>query len=131
MLPWDFGIINAIKKELAFSIFPNTPPEEMRKTPYLIFELKNIRQGKNLLSRVEFTLTIVDDENISGRGLNILKNINRIISKQLTLSQSNATIGSARVKIDSIESRQNNLIVNLVAILQLEALYEDTEISDA
>ncbi len=127
MLPWDFGIINAIKNQFAFSIFPSIPPEELRKTPYLIFELKNVLQGKNQMSRVEFILTIVDVKEISGESLNILKNINKIISKELALRQDEFMIGTARIKIESIENKKNNLIINLVAILQLKAVYEDGE----
>lgn len=127
MFPWDFGIINAIKKELICSIFPSHPPEDKRNAPYLIFELKKIQQGKSLKSKAEFTITIVDDKNNSGKSLNILKNINRIISKDLTLSQSNYTIGSAKIKVDSVENKKNNLVLNMVAILELKAIYEDNE----
>ncbi|MDR0678310.1 MAG: hypothetical protein LBF44_02110 [Holosporaceae bacterium] len=126
MIPWDLGIINAIKKELEFAIFPSNPPEEFgKKTPYLIFELKNILQGKNLMSRVEFSITIVDNKEVTSASFEILKAINKIISKELTLSQDETPIGSAKIKINSIESKKNNLILNLVAILRLEAVYED------
>jgi hypothetical protein len=120
MIPWDFGIINAIKKKIELSIFPPDPPEEFRKTPYLIFELKNITQGTNLRSRVEFVLTIVDNKEIRSESFNILRNINKIISKELTLCQRESAIGSAKIKIESIESNKNCLIVNLAAILQLK-----------
>ena len=79
------------------------------------------------MSRAEFTLTIVDNKEISGESLTILKNINKIISKELTLRQSDFTIGTARIKVDSVESKKNNLIMNLVAILQLKAIYENGE----
>ncbi|MDR1361866.1 MAG: hypothetical protein LBJ16_01460 [Holosporaceae bacterium] len=126
--PWDFGIINAIKKGLeATAIFPSPPPEKLRKTPYLIFELKDIRQGANLRSRVEFGLTIVDEngDETSGKSVQVLRSITRIISRELTLYQEDSIIGSARVKVESIESRKNNLRLTLVAILQLKAIYED------
>ncbi|MDR1982796.1 MAG: hypothetical protein LBQ08_03305 [Holosporaceae bacterium] len=125
MIPWDLGIINAIRKELELAIFPSNPPEELRKTPYLIFELKNILPGKNLMSRVEFSITIVDDKEVTGASFEVLKAINKIISRELTLSQEEATIGSAKAKINSIESKKNNLVLNLIAILKLEAIYED------
>ncbi|MDR0677208.1 MAG: hypothetical protein LBF57_00840 [Holosporaceae bacterium] len=125
MYPWDFGIINAIRKELQCAIFPANPPEELRKTPYLIFELKNILQGKNLLSRAEFSITIVDNE--EKFGFIVLRSINKIISRELTLSQGEAVIGSAKAKINSVESKGNSLILNMVAILKLEAIYEDEE----
>jgi hypothetical protein len=125
MIPWDLGIINAIKKELELAIFPSDPPEELHKTPYLLFELKNILQGKNLMSRVEFSITIVDNKEVTSAGFEILKAINKLISKELTLSQEDFIIGSAKTKINSIESKKNRLILNLIAILKLKAVYED------
>jgi hypothetical protein len=125
MIPWDLGIIKAIGKELEHAIFPSNPPEEMRKTPYLIFELKNVLQGKNLTSRAEFSITIVEGKGVASASFEILKAINKIISKELTLSQDDFEIGSARAKISSIENKKNNLILNLVAILKLKAIYED------
>ncbi|MDR2794792.1 MAG: hypothetical protein LBB12_03380 [Holosporaceae bacterium] len=130
MLPWDFGIINAIKKELCTAIFPPNPPDEFRKTPYLIFELKNIIHGKNLMSRVEFVISIVDDKCVTSDSMKIMKSISKITAQELTLSQGNFAIGSAKIKIDSIESRKNLLILNMIAILKLKAIYEDGESND-
>ncbi len=125
MIPWDFGIIRAIKELLGISIFPSMPPEDMKKSPYIIFELKDILQGKNLLYRVRFTLTLID--NNEGKNLEILKSIIKIIRKELTLKQGNFVIGSARMKIESVESKGINLIINFAALLQLKAIYEDGE----
>lgn len=125
MIPWDFGIIRAIKELLGISIFPSMPPEDMKKSPYIIFELKDILQGKNLLYRVGFTLTLID--NNEGKNLEILKSITKIIRKELTLKQGNFVIGSARMKIESVESKGINLIINFAALLQLKAIYEDGE----
>ncbi|MDR2765945.1 MAG: hypothetical protein LBB63_00565 [Holosporaceae bacterium] len=125
MLPWDFGIVNAIKKELNLAIFPSKPPKELKKTPYLIFELKDILQGKNLMSRVEFLIRIVDEEEITGASFEVLRSLNKIISKELTLSQENVVIGSAKIKINSVANKENSLILTLVAMLQLKAVYED------
>ena len=125
MIPWDFGIIRAIKELLGISIFPSMPPEDMKKSPYIIFELKDILQGKNLLYRVGFTLTLID--NNEGKNLEILKNITKIIRKELTLKQGEFIIGSARIKTESVESKGGNLIINFAALLQLKAIYEDGE----
>lgn len=125
MIPWDFGIIRAIKELLGISIFPSMPPEDMKKSPYIIFELKDILQGKNLLYRVGFTLTLID--NNEGKNLEILKSITKIIRKELTLKQGNFVIGSARMKIESVESKGINSIINFAALLQLKAIYEDGE----
>lgn len=125
MLPWDLGIINAIKKNIEFDIFPSMPPEELRKTPYLIFELKNIVQGVNLISRADFVINIVDKNEITSAAFDILKSINKIINTELTLSQNDFEIGRAKIKINSVESKKNTLILNMTSILQLKAIYED------
>lgn len=125
MIPWDFGIIRAIKELLGIAIFPSMPPEDMKKSPYIIFELKDILQGKNLLYRVGFALTLID--NNEGKNLEILKSITKIIRKELSLKQGNFVIGSARIKIECVESKGINLIINFVALLQLKAIYEDGE----
>jgi hypothetical protein len=127
MIPWDLGIINAIKKEIKLAIFPSNPPKELRQFPHLIFELNNILQGKNLTSRAEFTLTIVDDKEVTVASFEILKAINKIISKELTLSQGDVVIGTAKIKINSVESKNNNIILKLIAILKLKAVYENDE----
>jgi hypothetical protein len=85
----------------------------------------NILQGKNLISRVEFLITIVNNNEITSAGFEILKTINKLISRELTLSQDDSPIGSAKIKINSVESRKNNLVLTLVAILKLAAIYED------
>ena len=75
--------------------------------------------------RVRFTLTLID--NNEGKNLEILKSIIKIIRKELTLKQGNFVIGSARMKIESVESKGINLIINFAALLQLKAIYEDGE----
>lgn len=128
MIPWDFGIIRAIGELLKVSIFPSDPPERLKKYPYVTFELKDILQGKNLLYRVGFTLTFVDGN--EGKNLELLKKITKIIRNELTLKQNNFILGTARMKIESVESKKNLLIINLAALLQLKAIYEDGEDDD-
>ena len=127
MIPWDFGIIRAIKELLGISIFPSAPSPEhiIKENPYIIFQLNDILQGKNLLYRVGFTLTLID--NNEGKNLEILKNITKIIRKELTLKQGEFIIGSARIKTESVESKGSNLIINFAALLQLKAIYVDGE----
>jgi hypothetical protein len=48
-----------------------------------------------------------------------------VISKELILRQSDAVIGFAKVKIDSIENKKNCLVINLISILRLKAIYKD------
>lgn len=127
MIPWDFGVINAIKKKLNVEVFPSDPPQELEKSRYLIFNLKNIKEGINRIAKMEFSLIIVDKEETSGYTYAILRKINRVISSELDLYQGNFAIGSARVKINYLENKKNMLILNLEAILQLKALYENGE----
>lgn len=127
MIPWDFGVINAIKKKLNVEVFPSDPPQELGKSRYLIFNLKNIKEGINRIAKMEFSLIIVDKEETSGYTYAILRKIKRVISSELDLYQGNFAIGSARVKINYLENKKNMLILNLEAILQLKALYENGE----
>ncbi|MDR1551671.1 MAG: hypothetical protein LBS14_03275 [Holosporaceae bacterium] len=125
MIPWDLGLIRAIGKELEFAIFPSHPPESKRRVPYLIFELKNILQGKNAVSRVEFMITVVDKDEVTSASYDVMRAINKIISKELTLFQEDSEIGSARIKIDSVESKGNCMVLRLVAMLKMKEIYEN------
>lgn len=130
MIPWDFGIINAIKQNLDIPIFPSEPPKGLNQKTYLVFNLKNIVQGMNLTSKMEFSLTIVDKDETTDHTYAILKKINRLISSELSLYQGNFIIGSAKVKINCLENKKNMLILNLVAKLQLKRLYDDGEYNE-
>jgi hypothetical protein len=123
--PWDMGIINAIRRKLEYAIFPSDPPEEMKQTPYLIFELRNLIQGANFTARVEFTLTIVDKKEVTSASFDVMKAINKIIRGELTLKQDDFVIGSAKVKINEVESKKNNLVLKMIAIIKLNVVYED------
>ena len=128
MIPWDFGITKAIAGELGTMLFPfSAPSKEERTSPYLIFDLKNIVQGKNLTSRAEFTITIASDDEITPKSYEIFRNIQKMTGKELSLYEGNEIIGSAKLKIFSFESKKNNLILNITALLQLKAIYEDCE----
>jgi len=125
MIPWDFGVIDFIRKNLGLAIFPSSPPESHRNTPYLIFELKKIIPGRNLMSKIEFVITVVDDKDVVSAGFEILKSFNKIISNELTLSQGGEVVGTGKFKINSIESKKNNLILNFIGLIKAVALYEE------
>jgi hypothetical protein len=125
MTPWDLGIINAIGKRLEYAIFPSDPPETMKRTPYLIFELQNLLQGANFMIRVEFTLTIIDQKEVTSASFDVLRAVNKLIRKELTLGQDGYVIGSARIKINAVESRKNNLVLKMTAIIKLNTVYEN------
>jgi hypothetical protein len=128
MFPWDFGIINAIKQGIGLDIYPSPPPDNQYQTPYLVFEIKSIRTEQRLLSRVEFSMTFVEKDSHSGEYFEILKALNKIISRELTLSQEEFQIGTARIKITSIECKKNNIILNCTAMLRLMPSYEDSSV---
>jgi hypothetical protein len=119
MFPWDFGIIDAIKRGIGLDIYPSHPPDNLYRAPYLVFELKNIRTEKRMLSRIEFAMTLVEDDNSTGEYFKILKTINKIISGELILGQEESRIGTARIKITSVECKKNTLILNCIAMLRL------------
>ncbi|MBR1733962.1 MAG: hypothetical protein IJ730_00690 [Alphaproteobacteria bacterium] len=125
MIPWDFGIIQAIKNQLDISIFPSNPPQKLSQKPHIIFEINDILQGKNCVYRVGFSLTLVNEDH--GKNLEILKQITKITRNELTLKQGNFDLGSAKIKIESVENKQRKLTLDLVALLQLKIIYDDGE----
>ncbi|MDR1333861.1 MAG: hypothetical protein LBJ71_01435 [Holosporaceae bacterium] len=124
-IPWDMGLISALGKGLEYAIFPPDPPEEMKRAPYLIFELQNLTSGTNFATRVEFTLTIVDQKEVTSASFDIMKAIRKIIDGKLTLKQNEMALGEARLKIDSVEKKKNCLALKIIAIIKLNMVYED------
>lgn len=122
MFPWDFGIINALNKESKFKIIPNNSQNNVIEEPCLLFELKNILQCKNFTAKADFSLTVIEND---GNSMDMLKDVNKIICKDLDLYQSSCKIGTAKIKVNSIENKKNLLTLNLSAILNLKAIYED------
>ncbi len=125
MFPWDFGIINVLNEESKFKIIPYDTPKGMIRGPCLLFELKSMMQHKNFTTKAEFTLTVVEGTERNGSSAEIMKEINRVINADLVLHQSEEEIGTARVKIESVENKKNTFLLNLVAIILLKPIYED------
>jgi hypothetical protein len=119
------GLIGALGKGLKYAIFPPDPPEEMKRTPHLIFELQNLMTGTNFASRVEFTLTIVDQKEVTSASYDVMRGIRKIIDGKLTLKQDEIEIGNACIKIDCIEKKKNCLMLKMIAIIKLNGEYED------
>jgi hypothetical protein len=119
------GIIGALGKGLKYAIFPPDPPEEMRRTPYLIFELQNLMSGMNFAARVEFSLAIVDQKEVTSASFDVMRAIRKIIDGKLTLTQDDDVIGDARIKIDSVEKKKNSLVLKMIAIVKLNTVYEN------
>ena len=136
MIPWDFGLINALRAKLDVGIFPPDPPNERLQTPHIILELKNIRRGIGWTTRVELQLKIVDDENPSSAANEITKNIQKIITEKLTLKRGRLKIGEANIKLEKIVIGGSSTILNLTALLNLKTIYnndgnqEDEEVEE-
>lgn len=124
---WDFGVINALKEGLDMEVFPSDPIEKIAQTPYLIFELKNVLYGKNLSSRVECIIKIINANYDNTKVFEVLKKINQVITKKLSLYQGALCIGSAKMKINSLETKGDVTILSLIGILQLLAIYDNME----
>ncbi len=127
MIPWDFGLINTLKNLLDISIFPSEPPEEQRKTPYIILELLNIEQNINLVTKLGLKLTIVYNQEQMPAYYSIIKTMKKAIAQKLTLKQGNFEIGTAQIKLEKFVTKKNNLILDLTALLYLKAIYDDIE----
>ncbi|MBE6447454.1 MAG: hypothetical protein E7015_03150 [Alphaproteobacteria bacterium] len=132
MFPWDFGLINALKNLLNVKIFPSEPPIDMQcKKPYIILEIKDFAQNINLTTRLNFRMSFVYDENIMPNYFDVISLIKKATADKLTLSQGKFQIGTAQIKLDKFANKKNTLILDLTALLQLTAIYEDDEeISD-
>jgi hypothetical protein len=124
-IPWDMGLVGALGKGLKYAIFPPNPPEEMKQTPYLIFELQNLMLGTNFATRVEFTLTIVDQKEVTSASFDVMKAVRKIVDGKLSLKQDETEIGDACIKVDSVEKKKNCLILKMIAIIKLNKVYEN------
>ena len=132
MFPWDFGLINALTKLLKVAIFPSEPPADMsHKKPYIVLEIKDFLQNVNLMTRLNFRMTFVYDEEVMPNYFDVISIIKKATADKLTLSQGGIQIGSAQIKLNKFANKKNALILDLTALLQLTAIYEDeTEVSD-
>lgn len=120
MLPWDFGIINAIKKELSdYAVYPSNPPIESQIFPYIVVSMKNSRINANSTVLVEMLLSIVDRDNVSNTSYTILRALMKLMRRELTLRGEENDIGKAYFRINHVDTKQNALILNLTGILNV------------
>lgn len=125
MIPWDFGLTNALKEKLNVEIFPSEPPEEFKKSPYLILEFKSIRQTMEQTARAEIQLKIADEEKPTSAVYDFIRAIKKAISQELVLKQGKSEIGKANMKMEKVVMSRSGTILNLTALLQLKTIYED------
>lgn len=129
MIPWDFGLINAFKNRLDYKILPSEQGSE--KPPYIVFNFEKYHQRDMFSIQADFSMKIADVCEWSNLRFEISKKINRITHDPLDLYQGTMKIGCAQVKIFSLESKQNNLILKMTAKIYLRSIYEDEEMENA
>ena len=132
MIPWDFGLINALKEKLKLKIFPaelpdNFPEENLTKMPYWVFELKNIKQGINLTTRGEFQMRVVEEESSDNNIGEYVQIFNNISGKDFELRVGKAKIGVAKIKLEKVVTTKKDTILNFIALLNFDAIYEDID----
>lgn len=126
MIPWDFGLINALKKQLNYKVLPSA--NENEEPPYIIFSLGKYFQKNIFATSVDFSLKIVDANEWTNERFETAKKINKIIRFPLYLYDKNEKIGHALVKNISLESSQNNLILKMTAMVYLSSIYDANEV---
>ncbi len=124
MIPWDFGLINALKEKINWEIFPSESPNEIEK-PYLVLEIGNTKYRFDHTILAEVNIRVIDPEIPSNRIYEFCKNLQQVLMEDLTLYSENLEIGKAAMKIDKIETTKNNQIVKLVAIIKLENMKDE------
>lgn len=125
MIPWDFGLINALKKALTYKVLPSA--SESEEPPYIIFGFERYFQKNIFTISVDFSLEIIDINEWNNERFEIAKKIGKVISSPLRLYCKNENIGHACVKNISLENKQNSLILKMTAMLYLSPIYGDEE----
>lgn len=128
MIPWDFGLINAFKKQLNYKVLPSV--NEKEEPPYIVFTLDKYYQKNIFAISADFSLTIVDINEWSNNRFEIAKKINKIIQFPLSLYHKGENIGQAQVKNISLDSKQNNIILKMTAMLYLSPVSEENAKKD-
>lgn len=125
MIPWDFGLINALKKSLNYKVLPSAGENE--EPPYITFCFEKYFQKNIFTISADFSLEIVDINEWNNDRFEIAKKISKVISSPLSLCCKNENIGYACVKNVSLENKQNSLILKMTAMLYLSPMYKDEE----
>ena len=119
MIPWDFGLIQALREKIGWEIFPSDPPDDV-EYPYLILEIGEMKYRPDQTILVEINLRLVDSDRPSGQLYKFCKTLQKIIIEDLSLHNDNQTIGKAALKIDRIVTVKNDQVVKLIAIIKLK-----------
>ncbi len=119
MIPWDFGLIQALREKIGWEIFPSDPLDDV-EYPYLILEIDEMKYRLDQTILAEINLKLVDSNKPSCKIYEFCKKLQQIIMGNLSLYNGNLNIGKASVKIDRIVTTKNDQTVKLVAIIKLE-----------
>ncbi|MBO7454079.1 MAG: hypothetical protein J6T91_01685 [Alphaproteobacteria bacterium] len=119
MIPWDFGLIQALREKIGWEIFPSDPPENIGY-PYLILEIGEMKYRSDQTILVEMNLRLIDSDKPSCKIYEFCKTLQKTVMKDLSLRNDNQDIGKAALKIDRIVTAKNNQTVKLIAIIKLK-----------
>ena len=119
MIPWDFGLIQALKEKIGWEIFPSDPPDDVGY-PYLILEIGEMKYRSDQTIFVDMNLRLIDSDKPSCKIYKFCRALQRITMEDLPLSNDNQNIGKAALKIDRIVTVKNDQVIKLVAIIKLK-----------
>lgn len=119
MIPWDFGLIQALREKIGWEIFPSDPPENIGY-PYLILEIGEMKYRSDQTILVEMNLRLIDSDKPSCKIYEFCKTLQKTVMKDLSLRNDNQDIGKAALKIDRIVTAKNNQTIKLIAIIKLK-----------
>ena len=119
-IPWDFGLINALKTKIKTKIFPSMPPEaDLAEFPFIIFEITDVKHTSSQNIRLDINLRIVDKQQPMALVNKYLYEIRQAASSELELFHAEKQLGFAKIKIDKLVINQNATILHLTALLRL------------
>ncbi|MCR4623649.1 MAG: hypothetical protein K5780_03270 [Alphaproteobacteria bacterium] len=119
MIPWDFGLIQALREKIGWEIFPSDPPENIGY-PYLILEIGEMKYRSDQTILVEMNLRLIDSNKPSCKIYEFCKTLQKIIMEDLSLCNGEQDIGKAALKIDRIVTAKTGQVIKLIAIIKLK-----------
>lgn len=126
MIPWDFGLIQALREKIGWKIFPSDPPDDV-ECPYLILEIGEMKYRPDQTILVEMNLRLIDTDKPSCKIYEFCKTLQRTILEDLPLHNDDQNIGKAALKIDRIVTVKNDQVIKLIAIIKLKNIEEEGE----
>lgn len=132
-MAWDFGIMNALRKQFLMNgvnvkFFPvPVPTEAVESEPYLSVEVKNLRTSLDKRAATDIVLTLENGSDSQSKNLNIkvLQILKNLSKTTLSLIQGSEPIGSANIRINSIDNKRERLLITMSSLVWLKRLYYD------